>query len=507
MIVRMITLFSFLILISNILNAQLFKVTEQGIILVRDSVTDQKLTDTVFTNFKTSGRKVWDNFWLDHNNGKYFQPVIESDSIIVAEAKNRWGCISTSGRIILPFSSYLPVYLFGNGAYYGIVENVDNIFHIEEEVYAIKDWKGTTTTMFGGFTDHFSNAFLMNGLKSEYFGLINSNLDTLLPFEYQCTSWDNKNFGFSENGLVALQNKENKCGIVNYKGEIVLPFEYDYIDDVYGIATIVEKDSLYGLVDSSGRLVVPIEYQNISIRIFDCVVAAILYKDSTYYLLDSDYQIHEETFDQLYFGNANCDNVIFERNGKYGVYNVGKKTFLKPAMYDTISIYYNSGSENNSDVRILTCRNNEYGLFDSDGNTVLDMKQTRIIPVENASFLIAFINGKQYYMNENGQILSGPFDEIDRSKQTTFDDKTKTYSFYFRVRIKDKTGWIGPDGTILIPVEYDETDSNIWTFDYNTYTSRDRIVMRKNKTISVFGLDGNLLSKEKAEKGKHLSEY
>ena len=90
----------------------------------------------------------------------------------------------------------------------------------------------------------------------EGYGLISEKGKSLLPIKYD------KITPFKRGGLKVELNK--KLGGVNPKGELYVPLGYNYLaaynDDSYLIAKKVDK---YGILDDRGRVVVPFEYDKI----------------------------------------------------------------------------------------------------------------------------------------------------------------------------------------------------------------------------------------------------
>jgi hypothetical protein len=71
-----------------------------------------------------------------------------------------------------------------------------------------------------------------------------------------------------EEGVITRE--EEKYGIIDGKGKVIVPFDYDYIADFNdGIAAVLKYDeewnSSWGAVDKTGKIIVPVIYDNISI--------------------------------------------------------------------------------------------------------------------------------------------------------------------------------------------------------------------------------------------------
>lgn len=53
----------------------------------------------------------------------------------------------------------------------------------------------------------------------------------------------------------------DKYGVINYKGEIVIPFEYDYLEPIYASNKfIAKKNNKYGLISSKKEIIKELKF-------------------------------------------------------------------------------------------------------------------------------------------------------------------------------------------------------------------------------------------------------
>src|SRR5690606_25445558 len=64
------------------------------------------------------------------------------------------------------------------------------------------------------------------------------------------------------NGLAFIR-KDNKVGLIDVSGNVVLPPTYEIIKDFYGNNARVRNNGLWGVIDKTGKIVVPVEYDDI----------------------------------------------------------------------------------------------------------------------------------------------------------------------------------------------------------------------------------------------------
>lgn len=125
------------------------------------------------------------------------------------------------------------------------------------------------------------------------------------------------------NGFSIIYTGENyfnrKYGLVNMKGEEILPCVYDFIYnfDFYNNMMVLEIGSKYGCATSGGKIVVPVEYNNIQMH--KCVIAA--QKDNKYGFLNLSGELR---IPFQYIDYIECENVLYmddEEKYYYGVIN------------------------------------------------------------------------------------------------------------------------------------------------------------------------------------------
>lgn len=107
------------------------------------------------------------------------------------------------------------------------------------------------------------------------YGLIDAKGETILPFEYGnlyfCRGTEETVIRARAKDKDNLLSGETKVGLLNGKGEVILPLEYSYIgyDFIQGRMVVERKteDGVYlkGMIDESGAFILPCEYRSIHI--------------------------------------------------------------------------------------------------------------------------------------------------------------------------------------------------------------------------------------------------
>jgi TPR repeat protein len=245
-----------------------------------------------------------------------------------------------------------------------------------------------------------------------------------------------------------IWNAAGKYGVVNNKGQVVVPFEYDFISEFSQGLAKVEKNKKFGLVDISGKLIIPVMYESI----------------------------------------YHCDNSGWPKpvkiNGKAGAINRQNKLVI-PATYRFIDCFYNGLAI------VADAKEETYGMMDSTGKMVIpfgiyqdlsaefnnglarakkneqwgyiNKAGTAIIPFiyEDA---FPFFNGsaevtkdyEQFYINTKGQEVNHFMTELRKKYEQL------NYPLHGQIRYrKERIGWCVMDttGKELIPAgKYDDVD-------------------------------------------------
>ncbi|MBR2326241.1 MAG: WG repeat-containing protein [Alistipes sp.] len=95
-------------------------------------------------------------------------------------------------------------------------------------------------------------------MKDGYYGVINKKGETVVPFEYHNMLY----CGLYDDNYIIV-HKYQKRGVINLKNEIVIPIKYDHIFQYGPNIFRVKVGKKYGLINDKGETVVPIIYDSI----------------------------------------------------------------------------------------------------------------------------------------------------------------------------------------------------------------------------------------------------
>jgi len=199
--------------------------------------------------------------------------------------------------------------------------------------------------------------------KIDKYGIMNITQEVIIPFEYKYLDYINDNF------IIAV-NDIGRYGVINIKNEVIYPFEYY---DIYNIPENegylrILKDGKFGLINSSdSKIIIPLEYDDI---IYSYSHTAVALKD-----------------------------------GKYGVINL-RNEIIVPFIYEAI---------NYSDSGFTVYKDDLAGFIDRQGKEVLPTEYYSILDVEGGliTAVIAEENGDHKYVTYNlkGEEVTFPSDE------------------------------------------------------------------------------------------------
>lgn len=170
----------------------------------------------------------------------------------------------------------------------------------------------------------------------------------------------------SANDSILIASKDEKYGVIGNKDQIIIPFAYKSItgyqsDKVF----LVQSDSTYGLFDFSGKNIIPLKYKNLSpLKKQDG-------RDNCYYIIGTDNEmgIMNSKGDicikpeyalipkkpSLYSNHYDYPFIAKNKKGMYGILDL-EGTEILPFEYDNIIFL-------NSFLRIV-CQKGKYGIID-----------------------------------------------------------------------------------------------------------------------------------------------
>src|SRR5690554_3208646 len=314
--------------------------------------------------------------------------------------------------------------------------------------------------------------------------IIKTNINSL---KYAKTVSQNSNYDSEQklaNGLTIIKQND-KYGILNKKGKIVLPAKYDFIhfnvDNDFKMKDSVgeiRKGEKVGLVNSKGKIIVPLNYDRVDI-----------YNSGTYYIVrkqNGDYKeglirkngtATRPKYDEV-DSYEEIDYAIVERNEKYGLLSTKKRKKLAPIIYDYVEVeeYYIKGDIEKEIV--LVERNERYGLRNLKGKKITPVKfdEIEIYDGFDEGLAICTFSSANLFSKLPTNWFQLLEDWLDRSLHK---EKPK------------RMGVVTLEGKTILPLKFGYIDLEEKNdFSYFRVSAFQKEYYRYNETEGIYGMDG-----------------
>jgi hypothetical protein len=238
------------------------------------------ISKTDATAFRLEGYRLFIIDYASEIKEKYCR-----DLFLVGNDKYKYGLIDEKGREILKTE------------FDWVVPYKDLILVRKGDKWGIFDLKGKTVTevLRTEFDEVVPYDDLILAIKGDKWGIFDIKGKTLLPIKYDWISFEDL-----EEGRKFIRIKENyEVGLVDRKGNIVIPPKYDDIRMVVGDKVVVQVGAYLGIADINGREILPAEYE--------------------------DFMIFNENL------------FLMSKDLKWGLFDAEKSRFVIPVKYDEIN--------------------------------------------------------------------------------------------------------------------------------------------------------------------------
>lgn len=162
---------------------------------------------------------------------------------------------------------------------------------------------------------------------------------------------------------------KNKYGIYNAKSEIVVPFNYDYIEEINAKTFIAKRNTKFGIIDYENTVLLDFVYDTISKK---PSVRSTRYNTNTF-----------------------LNSIEVKRNQLVGLFDAINFKTIIPVSFDAIKIYSYSLVANKDSLHVV---------FDFKGNELFKANVDSITVTEYSGFKF-FKKGKEVFMNKDGEIV------------------------------------------------------------------------------------------------------
>ena len=231
------------------------------------------------------------------------------------------------------------------------------------------------------------------------------------------------------NGLLKGE-KFSKWGIYTSDGIVIIPFEYEEIDDFVNDRIRVKQNGRYGILNLKGEEIVPLEYTEIRILHGEKIKARKYdWRSSKYGILDfSGKELVPFEYDEI--GDFIEGKVLVKKNGLSGI--MDESGNILPSNVSVLSNGLLKGE-----------KFSKWGVYTSSGTVIIPFEYDEIGDFIEGKVLVKK-NGLSGIMDESGNILPSNVSVLSNGLL-----KGEKFS---------KWGVYTSSGTIIIPFKYEEID-------------------------------------------------
>lgn len=199
-----------------------------------------------------------DSFGNELTGFKFDELKEFKDGKAIAKTNNYWGAINKSGKCVVPFR-FSEMRDFVDGKAWAYSENVG-----EYGGWCLINGKGTILKSLipyvidelEEFVDGKAIAYGYDEHHEKHYGVVSQGGNLIVPFDYDYLI-------LTENNLM-IAGLEHKYGVLTMEGSIKIPFDYDYIEEpIYQGKAIAKLRGKVGQIDISGNVVIPFEFDEI----------------------------------------------------------------------------------------------------------------------------------------------------------------------------------------------------------------------------------------------------
>ena len=372
---------------------------------------------------------------------KYDNYGVFSEGIICVKSKDKWGYINSQGKEIIKIK-YENAGDFKDGRAQVSVDYKERLID--------KYGKEIIPPIYAEI-QRLDNGFAYVGVNSSsvfyMWGVVNENTGKLItPLKYQQTY--RARFFYDTKKIARITTSDNKVGIINENGKIIIPPIYEAID-ASGDVCAVYTNKKYGYINSKGKVIVPVVNDCIKDESFFDKVCGKNLQVSSLLLLYQNGKYGFATIKGNPVTSIKYDSVEYRHlggafvsiNKKCGYLNEkGKETI--PARFDIpiskMSDYFDEGL-------FVYKENNKWGAIDSTGVNIIEPKYDGMTSF-TWGFSIGIIGHDSYIIDTKGK----------SSKTLKYDKIIKCRAKIALVSINGKWGVLSKNNKLTTPIKYDE---------------------------------------------------
>jgi len=236
------------------------------------------------------------------------------------------------------------------------------------------------------FTAKNWNEGVLKAKQAGKYGLIDLKGNILIPFKY-----DEMKF----NESIAMVKLNGKYGFVDINDKEIIPLTYENACSFDGGLTHVRKDGKVGFIDKKGQTVIPFEYN--SARCFNGEFASVENSDRKNAFINKKGElITPFSYRTIYIHNNGLAVVVNEFKDN-SIIDIAKNKVIISAKK---LFYFESGFS--ECLLAVNYDANKWGYINENGEIVIKYKFDHAYPFENGKAKVK-LGKKEFYINETGK--------------------------------------------------------------------------------------------------------
>ncbi len=380
-----------------------------------------------------------------------FPPLVFSQSLHCFHENGKWGFTNTMQEVVIQpiyegaVQSYVDCYPVKTGGKWGAIN--------EKGILVLP----ATYDTIGPFSAMGKKLVAEAKLGGKY-GIIRNNGDVIVDFRYDFIG------EFDEYGFMAYSDND-LCGVCDLKGNIIIPFDYEFVSYSYDELLPAAKDTLWGVINRNNQVIVPFQFSDtwIGYRFIE------VYLNEKYgfwtmdgkKLTDPIYESYDDSFDEI---------MLVQQNEKWGILNSDYSTLLA-CDFDEIYDFHYWDKEN-----IIITKNEKMGIFNVESGKILLEPKYDAIDMDETRF----------YYCVSGELV-GLFDY--QTSSLLFEPKYNSVEWvgvddFYYVTTGDSSGIMRSDGSLVIQPVYEYVE-----------VEKKKFLAWKGDMVTTYDLDGNLITK------------
>lgn len=327
---------------------------------------------------------------------------------------------------------YLATYLSQrDGNKWGYIDEMGNV-----QIDAVYDWVEDFDPTFG------VAAVAVRGYEDTMqYGLVNTKGEEVIPCQYNAIESLDA-YGWMQ--LWKTDGEEEYCGVGSAEGDIFISNEYGYVTNIAdsGLFIAENVDGKYGVLDHNWNWVIQPTYDRI-------------------YAIENEDRDMEQVNEKYV--------LVASLNERHGIINTDEEV-LVPFRYNGIDDFSQNGQ-----IRVTDTDRWYYGRITLDGEEVMPCQYERLDPYNSEGLTVACRDGEYCILNSDGAI-QGYITEADDVYQMNHSYAIATKDGYY--------GIVNSDGSWVIEPKYWQTDLS------ENYIE----VYYEDDSATLFDINGNFLN-------------